>query len=149
MAHTPYSYRNDDNVPEFPDDKLVFVFDGHCVLCSGMANIILKHDRDKSIRLLAAQSQLGEALYSHYDLKPDDYSTNIILDKGVPRTKMDGSLALFSVLGWPWKAINIIRIFPRWFQNRLYDVIARNRLKWFGQRDVCYLPRPEDKERFL
>lgn len=146
---TPYSYRDDPNVPEFPDGKPVIIFDGYCALCSGFANFITKHDRKKALRLLPAQSELGEALYAHYGLKPDDYETNIFIEKGRVRVKSDGSLAMFTYLGWPWKFSAIFRIFPTPFRDWVYGIIARNRLKWFGTRAVCHLPRPEDADRFL
>lgn len=144
-----YSYRRDPHVPDFPDDKPVIVFDGHCALCSGFADFVVRWDRQKRLRLLPAQSALGEALYSHYGLKPDDYETNILLENGLTRTKMDGSLAMFSYLGWPWKMMNVARILPRRLQDGIYGLIARNRLNWFGRRDVCYAPRPEHEGRFL
>ena len=34
----PYSYRNDPQVPRFPDDKGLIVFDGVCVLCTSWAS---------------------------------------------------------------------------------------------------------------
>ena len=149
MERAAYSYRTDDAVPSFADDKPVIVFDGHCALCSGFADFITRWDRHKRLRLLPAQSPLGEALYTHYGLKPDDYETNILLENGLTRTKMDGSLRMFSYLGWPWKILNIARILPRRWQDGLYGLIARNRLQWFGVKDVCYLPRPEHADRFL
>ena len=144
-----YSYRTDPAVPEFPDDKPVVVFDGYCALCSNFANFITRHDREKALRLLPAQSELGEALYAHYGLKPDDYETNLLIEDGLVRTKSDGSLAMFSYLGWPWKLMSVGRILPRPFRDWVYGSIARNRLNWFGRREICYLPRPEDADRFL
>lgn len=146
---TRYSYREDPAVPEFPDDKPVIVFDGYCALCSGFADFITKHDRKKALRLLPAQSELGEALYAHYGLKPDDYETNLLIEDGLVRVKSDGSLAMLAYLGWPWKLLSISRIFPRGFRDWVYGIIAQNRLKWFGQKTVCHLPRPEDADRFL
>ena len=68
----PYAYRDDPAVPDFPDDKPVIVFDGHCVLCSRWARFVLKHDRRAVFRLLPAQSPLGHALYIHLGLDPVD-----------------------------------------------------------------------------
>ena len=34
-------------------------------------------------------------------------------------------------------------------RDRLYDVLARNRLRWFGARDSCRLPSAAEKARFL
>lgn len=149
MISAAYSYRNDENVPAFKDDKPIVVFDGHCVLCSGFANFVIKHDKDKRLRLLAAQSKLGEALYSHFGLKPDDYSTNLLIENGHVRVKSDGTMAMFAYLGWPWKALNIGRVLPRPIANMFYNLIARNRLKWFGRKEICYLPPPGEKDRFL
>jgi len=144
-----YSYRDDPTVPDFKDDKPIIVFDGYCVLCSGFANFILRHDKQKSLRLMAAQSELGEALYAHFELKPDDYSTNLLIENGQVRTKADGTMAMFAYLGWPWKALNIGRILPGPVADGLYSIIACNRLKWFGRKDQCYLPPIGEKDRFL
>jgi predicted DCC family thiol-disulfide oxidoreductase YuxK len=34
-------------------------------------------------------------------------------------------------------------------RDRLYDVVARNRLRWFGTRQTCYLADPSEADRFL
>jgi len=149
VSKPPYSYRNDDAVPDFKDDKPIIVFDGYCVLCSGFANFVMRHDTSQRLRLLAAQSELGEALYTHFGLKPDDYSTNLLIENGAVRTKSDGTMAVFSYLGWPWKALNIARILPRAIADAVYNLIARNRLNWFGRKDQCYLPPANEKDRFL
>ena len=44
----------------------VFIFDGHCVLCSGGAAFIMRHDPEGKVRFLSAQSPLGSAIYAHY-----------------------------------------------------------------------------------
>ncbi|WP_159107276.1 hypothetical protein [Azospirillum sp. B4] len=40
-------------------------------------------------------------------------------------------------------------LLPRPVRDALYGVVARNRLRWFGKRDVCYLPRAEERDRFI
>jgi transposase InsO family protein len=60
---TSFSYRHDPAVPDFPDDRPIIVFDGHCVMCSGWANFVLRQDRKARYRLLPAQTPLGRALY--------------------------------------------------------------------------------------
>ena len=37
----------------------------------------------------------------------------------------------------------VFRILPRAWRDWLYDTVARNRLRWFGKRATCYLPRSE------
>lgn len=148
-SRPPYSYRDDPAVPEFPDDKPLIVFDGHCVLCSGWANFVIRHDRARRIRLTAAQSALGRALYVHYGLDPVELESNLLLAEGRVWLKAEGSIRMAQLLGWPWAAARVFRLLPARAADRLYAWIARNRLRWFGARTVCYVARPEDADRFL
>ena len=145
----PYSYRDDPAVPAFPDDKPVIIFDGFCALCTGWAAFVLRHDKQRRYRLLTAQSELGQALYVHYGLDPDDYETNILIDEGTAWFKAEGSIRMAVGLGWPWRAAAVFRVLPSRLSNWLYDSIARNRLRWFGKREACYVPAPVDADRFL
>lgn len=151
MRRAPYSYRDDPDVPDFADDKPVFVFDGNCVLCSRWTEVMLRRDKYKKFRLLTAQSPLGQALFVHYDLltENEDYATNLIIQNGEARIKSDGTLALMVQLGFPISLMGLFRIIPPALRDWGYDLIANNRINWFGRREVCYVPRPEDKDRFL
>ena len=144
-----YSYRDDPAVPPFADNKPIIVFDGYCALCSGWAAFVLGHDRDGKYRFLSAQSPLGHALYVHYGLHPQDYQTNILIENGVAWFKSEGSIRMAEGLGFPWKVMAIFRIVPLAWRDRLYETIARNRLKWFGKRTTCYRPDPKFADRFI
>jgi predicted DCC family thiol-disulfide oxidoreductase YuxK len=52
-------------------------------------------------------------------------------------------------LGFPWSLAGAFRAVPRVLRDPMYDFIARNRLRFFGKRDSCYLPDPRDQDRFL
>ena len=148
-ARLPYSYRDDPRVPDFPDDQPIIVFDGHCVLCSHWAQFVIRRDRKKKFKLLAAQSLLGHALYEHYGLDPVDYQTNILISDGVAWFESESSIRMLEGLGWPWSWFTITRILPRFLRDRAYALVARNRFRLFGRRDVCFTPTPDIRERFL
>jgi len=145
----PYSYRSDPAVPPFPDDRPIFVFDGKCVLCSGAAQFVLRHDRRRRFRVLAAQTPLGTAIYTHYGLDSTNYQTNIVLEDGRALLKSESSIRIFEGLGFPWSLAAVARVLPRGLRDRLYDIIARNRLKWFGVRKKCLASTADDTDRFL
>lgn len=147
--HLPYSYRSDTSVPAFPDKHPVIIFDGYCALCSGWANFVLRHDRHAKYRLLSAQSALGKALYVHYGLDPDDYQTNILIENGHAWFKSRGSIRMVAGLGLPWSLVSLLRIFPVFAMDFLYDFVAKNRLRFFGKRESCYLPPAEYANRFI
>ncbi|MBN9088489.1 MAG: DUF393 domain-containing protein [Reyranella sp.] len=144
-----YSWREDPSVPAFADDRPVLIFDGHCVLCSAFAQLILRHDRARRFRLLAAQTPLGIALYRHLGLHPTDYETNILLEDGRAWLKSEGSIRVFERLGFPWSLMTVARVLPLRVRDWLYEIVARNRLRWFGRRAVCYRPDPAETDRFL
>ncbi len=146
---TRYSYRDDPEVPDFKDDRTIFVFDGMCVMCSGFMRFVMQRDRKHHFRFLPAQSPLGEALYVHYGLKAGDYDSVLLIEHGLVRVKWDASIGVFEGLGWPWRVAGLGRVLPKFLSNPLYSFIARNRFKWFGRREVCLLPTAEDRERFL
>ncbi len=145
----PYGYRDDPAVPTFADDRPVIIFDGHCVLCSRSAQFVLRHDPRGIYRLTAAQTPLGHALYVHYGLDPDDYQTMILIADGLPAFKSEAAIGIASGLGFPWSLAAILRVVPRRWRDRWYDVLAHNRFRIFGRRDTCYFPDPRWADRFL
>ena len=144
-----YSYRTDAGVPGFPDDRPIIVFDGYCALCSGWARFVLRQDRTARYRLLPAQTPLGRALYRHYGLDPENYETNILLEDGRAWFKSEGSIRMAQGLAPPWSAASALRLIPAGLRDQLYGLVARNRLRWFGRRQVCYLADPAHAGRFL
>jgi predicted DCC family thiol-disulfide oxidoreductase YuxK len=144
-----FSYRTDPTVPPFPDDRPVIIFDGKCVLCSRFAQFIMRADRHRRFRLLAAQQPIGSALYTHLGLDPETYETFVLLDEGRAWLRSDAALRIFGGLGFPWSLCVAFRVVPRFLRDPLYDTIARNRLRWFGSRASCYAPDPSEADRFI
>lgn len=144
-----YSYRQDAAVPRFPDDRPIIIFDGHCALCSGWARFVLRHDHAGAYRLLPAQTPLGRALYMHYGLDPEEYETNILLADGTAWFKSEGSIRMAEGLGLPWSLARWCRLLPLRLRDWLYQSVARNRLRLFGRREVCYRTEAGHEHRFL
>jgi predicted DCC family thiol-disulfide oxidoreductase YuxK len=132
-----YSYRRDGEVPPFPDDRPLFVFDGVCVLCSSGAARLMRHDKQRRFRYTSAQSPLGQSLYRHYGAALDE--TYLLLDRGQMFEKSDGYLRMLDILGRWWSLGKVFRLVPRSIRDAVYDFIARNRYKWFGKTDCCKL----------
>ncbi|OWO92518.1 DUF393 domain-containing protein [Rhizobium esperanzae] len=148
MARAAYSYRNDPDVPDFADDQPLIVFDGECVFCSGWVKFVLKRDRQRHYRFLAAQTPLGQALYRHYGLNERDYETNILIENGRAFFKSDGTIRMVAGLGFPYSLVKLFRLLPRRLADALYEFIARNRLKIAG-RQSCMVPTAEQRSRFI
>ena len=40
---------------------------------------------------------------------------------------------------WTW----VFHFIPRVIRDAIYDLVARNRYRWFGRRDACMLPNSD------
>ena len=145
----PYSYRADPQVPSFPDDKALIVFDGVCVLCTRSAQFVLKRDPAFAFRLATAQSPLGQALFRHYGLDTETFETNLVLIDGRAYAKLDSVAAVCQRIGGGWRLLAALRLVPRPLADWLYDRIATNRYALFGRTDSCMIPPPEWRARFI
>lgn len=126
--------------------KVIF-FDGYCGLCNGFIDFMMKVDTRSQFKFSPLQSDFAKA-----HLKPQDISdlkSLVVLTNGKATRKAHGVIIALSELGGLWKLISIFRILPASFLNFGYDFVARNRYKFFGKRDTCRLPTPEEKARFL
>ena len=74
-----------------------------------------------------------------YGIDPDSPTTFILVDGGTAFVRSEAALRILEQLpGWRWTAL--LRAIPRPLRDRLYDIVARNRYRWFGRLDVCILP---------
>jgi predicted DCC family thiol-disulfide oxidoreductase YuxK len=144
-SHTPYSYRGDCAVPSFDDGRPLFVFDGHCGLCSGGVRWLMHVDRERRIAFTSAQGNLGSALYRHYGTKID--TTYLLIDRGEAFGMSGGYFRLLPYLSRPWQIFRIFAVVPEPLRDALYGLIARNRYRWFGRYDHCALLTPDQRSR--
>lgn len=146
----PYSYRADPSVPPFDDSYPIVIFDGHCVLCSSGVQWMLSRDPRGTARFAAIQSALPKALYRHYGLDWERFDTFMVLDRGIPHLRWAGVIAAARTMPAPWRWLGWAgRIVPNFVGDRIYDVVQRNRIRWFGARDVCLAPNETIARRFL
>jgi len=134
--------------------KPLIVFDGICHLCTGFVRFVIRWDRDALFQFLPAQSPRGESLYARLGLKSgapetQDWDSNLLVIEGRVYTELDAFIEITRRFGGLWRLILILYAIPRPLRDWLYNRLARNRYRWFGKRDVCYLPTPELASRFL
>lgn len=132
-----------------PERTAVIVFDGVCVLCNGWVDFLLKRDRRQRYRFAAMQTQAGRSLLQAHGLDADDPMSFLLLDEEGARTDSDAIIAVLIGLGGVWRAAAIFRLSPRAIRDPAYRWLARNRYRWFGKKEACYLPADGQRDRFL
>ena len=127
----------------------MLLFDGMCRLCNAWVDFVLEHDRRGTIRLAALQSEAARDLMRLYGGSTEPADSVLLVKDGCVYQKSEAILQLASALGGIWKLLLIGRAVPRTWRDLLYDGVARNRFRWFGSREHCRVPDPEQRHRFL
>lgn len=148
--HTePYSYLTDTTVPAFRKTDVFTVMDAHCALCARGARWIAHNDSADAFGIVPLQSPLGNALMRHYGLDPNDPLSWLYVENGRAFTSLDAVIRVGTRLGGIWKILAVMRILPRFAQDFLYGLVARNRVRLSGTADLCNLPDPEIIRRLI
>ncbi|NLR94219.1 thiol-disulfide oxidoreductase DCC family protein [Flammeovirga agarivorans] len=126
--------------------KKVILFDGICNLCDKSVQFIIKHEKENTFQFASLQSPEGKELLKCYNL-PIDYTGSIVLiTHNNAYLKSEAALKIAKDLRTPWNIFRFGTIFPMWFTDSFYDLIAKNRYKIFGKKsDSCDLLQQNKK----
>ncbi|HEC42041.1 MAG TPA: DUF393 domain-containing protein [Bacteroides sp.] len=130
-------------------DNATIIFDGYCNFCSGSVLFIIKKDRKEYFRFSPSQTPGGKKiLHDHRIGELANHSIVLILGDTV-YSKSDAALRIARRLSGFWPVFYSLILVPRRFRDYFYDLIARNRYRFYGMRDDCFLPSEQIRERFL
>lgn len=130
------------------ENNPIVLFDGICNYCNKWVNFIIRHDKKKKFRFAALQSDIGKKLLKQYNIS-DKEETVVLIYNEKAHIKSTAGLHIMYHLGGIYALAFIFIIFPAFVLDFYYDIIARNRYKWWGKRDQCMIPTQEIKDRFL
>ncbi|MBI5916111.1 MAG: thiol-disulfide oxidoreductase DCC family protein [Bacteroidetes bacterium] len=137
---------------QFPISNIespILLFDGVCNLCNASVQWVIRHDPAGRFHFASLQSETGKQLLQKFNLPVSELNTVVLVDGGKALTRSDVPLRILKYLGGGWKLLGVFRIVPKFVRDAVYDWIARNRYRWFGRQEACWLPTPELKARFL
>ncbi len=127
----------------------IILFDGVCNFCNYWVNFIIDRDKDDIFKFAALQSEAGQKLLKKFNLKTEDFDTFILIDGEIYFTKSTAALKIARKLNYPVKVLYYFIFIPKFLRDLIYSLIAINRYKLFGKRDVCRVPTENEKEKFL
>lgn len=127
----------------------VILFDGICNLCNASVQYVIKHDKKKLFRFASLQSSFGESVLKQYNLPVNTFNSFILLSDNKIYTRSTAALLVAKKLSGLIKLLYGFIIIPRFIRDFVYDIIAKNRYKWFGKKEACWVPTPELKSLFF
>jgi predicted DCC family thiol-disulfide oxidoreductase YuxK len=126
----------------------IVYFDGLCNLCDGFVRLVLARDRRRRFRFASLQGETARRRLEGR-FTGDALATVVLEEPRRFRIRSDAALAILAGLGGPWRLAGALRVIPRPLRDAMYDYVARKRFAWYGRRDACRIPTPEEAARFL
>ncbi|OUV76196.1 MAG: hypothetical protein CBC83_00860 [Flavobacteriales bacterium TMED123] len=129
-------------------NKEIILFDGDCNLCNNYMNLIIRYDQKDNFRFATIKSQIGQNIIKDFNLIKIQEDTILLIKKKSIYTKSDAVIRILSCLQFPINVLSLISLIPRFIRDYFYDIIAKNRKKFFKTKE-CLLPNKKNRERFL
>jgi predicted DCC family thiol-disulfide oxidoreductase YuxK len=129
--------------------QFIVLFDGVCNLCSSSVQFILKRDKKNQFLFGSLQGEYGQQVLKKSGMPANDFNSFMLLEGEQLYIKSSGALRMLRHLGGGWSLLYAFIIVPKFIRDAVYNFIAQNRYRWFGKKEVCWLPKPEWKEKFL
>ena len=133
----------------------IILYDGICGLCNRLNQFVLRRDRNDRFRFAALQSEFAGKVLERHGVNPQVLDTMyLLLNYSQPDERLaarsDAAVQILTELGGIWRAIaSIVQLLPRWFRDKAYNLIARNRYQVFGKFQTCQIPDERYRSKFL
>ncbi|MBK5098602.1 MAG: DUF393 domain-containing protein [Gemmatimonadetes bacterium] len=134
---------------ETREDGPIVLFDGVCNLCHAAVRFILARDSEARFRFAPLESETGRDLTTEGIREGTSADSVILVEDGLTYARSEAAIRIASRLSLPWRALVVLRVVPRPMRDGAYDLVARNRYRWFGRKDFCPMPGEDVRDRFL
>jgi predicted DCC family thiol-disulfide oxidoreductase YuxK len=126
----------------------IILFDGVCNLCNNTVLFLIKYDKKNIFKFAASQTNAGENIIRQYSISNEGKSVIFIKD-GIVFYKSDAVIEIAKLIkGWPY-IFKYASLFPKFFRDGMYNLIAKNRYSLFGKKETCMIPTEKNRNRFL
>ena len=131
------------------DNTKHYVFyDGDCGFCNHWVQWILKNDKKDFFRFSALQSDFGQKFLKERGLETENLDTLYLWKpEEFYLIKSDAITKIAKILGGKYALLGNMNVFPKSISDKIYDQIAKRRLKLAAQS--CMLPTCEERKKFV
>jgi predicted DCC family thiol-disulfide oxidoreductase YuxK len=109
-------------------EKSKIIFDSNCKLCNQAVRFLKSGTGESGADFFPAKSADSESLLIKYSLSTEvSEKTMILFDDQKIYIKSAAIIKALQNKGGCWKLAGLLRIFPAFIRDAIYDFIARNR----------------------
>lgn len=127
----------------------VILFDGVCNLCNSAVKFVLKRDENSVFKFASLQSNIAKELLKNLNVSDVGSGTFVLIEDGDVYSRSDAALKVCKHLSGMWPLMRLFSIVPRFIRDWVYNLISKNRYRWFGKLDSCMIPSPGMENKFL
>jgi predicted DCC family thiol-disulfide oxidoreductase YuxK len=127
----------------------IIFFDGVCSFCNFWVNFALKYNRKKNLFFAPLQSAYAKDYLAERNFNILDINTVVYAKQGKLYTQSSAVCYIAKQLRFPINLFFIFAIIPKFLRDAVYNIIARNRYKWFGKMDTCRVPSAAERIQFI
>jgi len=139
-----------ENTETIPKNKKLILFDGVCNLCNNAVLKIIRQDKNDIFLFTSIQSNIGKNIINELGIDISKIDSIVLyIPGGNYFIKSEAVFKIANEFKGAWKIIQIFRIFPDFLNNLFYDLVARNRYRWFGKKEECMIPSEKLNSKFL
>ncbi|MBI3511014.1 MAG: DUF393 domain-containing protein [Bacteroidetes bacterium] len=132
-----------------PEKYSIVLFDGVCNYCNTKVNFIIRHDNKDHFRFTPLQSALAKKILTDHGLDPEQMNSFVLYENDKCFFKTTAILRMAKHLGGLYPLLYALIIIPAPIRDIYYNIIAKNRYKWWGKKESCMVPTPEVRKKFL
>ncbi|MBW8361095.1 MAG: DCC1-like thiol-disulfide oxidoreductase family protein [Kaistella sp.] len=128
--------------------KYYIFFDGDCGFCNYWVQWILEKDKKDEFLFSSLQSEFGQNFLKERGLEQKQFNTLYLWrPDSYYLVKSEAVLKIAKILGGTYGFLAKLNIFPRFFSDQIYDVVARNRKQISA--GACRLPTEKERRKFI
>ena len=133
-------------------NRAVVIFDGHCNLCNSSVDRVIRWEKGDYFLFASNQSEPGGQILRDNGIEiadGEEVNTIFLYENGKLYNRSTAVLRMTRNMKFPWILAYPQLLIPRFIRDFVYKIVARNRYKWFGRKDTCRIPTPEERAKFL
>lgn len=127
--------------------KNIVFFDGVCGFCNKSVDFLQKVDERKVLLFSPIQGEMAKRVLPVE--RRENLDTITYFDGQELFYRTTALLKIGKTLGGIWLVFYPLIIVPAAWRDVAYDWVAKRRYRFFGKRDTCRMPTPEERARFL
>ena len=110
---------------------------GSVIFVIAAYNLLLKVIQMAHFKFASLQGEVGQKLLKQYGFEKE-IDSFVLIENQIIYSKSTAALRVCKSLHGLWKVFATLRFLPVSFRDFFYDVVAKNRYKWFGKKRKLY-----------